>query len=321
MYDLVVVVINYRTPKMTIDCIASLLNEMTSVNGCIVLVDNYSNDDSNSILEKWISDNNEDLKIRFIRSNVNLGFSGGNNLGISEVDSKNYLLLNSDTLVKPRAIKRLLETAMTYGDAGIISPQLEDMEGNPQNSCFQYIHPISEFISSAQTGFFTRLLQRYNVPLPVESEINSPEWTSFACVLIKREVFDDVGLLDSEFFMYFEDTEFCFRARQHGWGIINDPYSHVVHMQGVSSGIEEKHRLKKSLPIYFYESRARYFYLLYGMTGLTIANLLWWSGRLISKTRQVLGRRDKNTCKNQWLGIWTNWLAPLDTYTHPDNDN
>ncbi len=93
------------------------------------------------------------------------------------------------------------------------------------------------------------------------------------------------------YFMYFEDVEFCHRAGKAGWKIVHNPAAHIVHLRGGSSPVKKNTTQKKQLPRYFYESRARYFYQVYGWLGLTAANLLWWLGRTISKTRQYLGRQ------------------------------
>lgn len=321
MYDIAIVIINYRTPVMTIECLVSLLPEISDISSCVVVVDNFSNDKSNDIIGEWLINNDGDSQVKFIRSPKNLGFSGGNNLGIRSVKSKFYLLLNSDTLIKPGAVKKLIDTATKYSDVGIVSPRLEDIDGTPQINCFKYINPISEFIASAQTGLITQLLKRYDVPLPEKNNIDSPEWTSFACVLIKHEVFDDVGLLDDEFFMYFEDTEFCFRARKFGWEIFNNPESHIIHIQGASSKIEERTKYKKRLPRYYYEARTRYFYKLYGWMGLISANLFWWLGRIVSLIRQLLGRKDKAVVNKKWRDNWINSFNPLKPYISPIDKN
>ena len=162
------------------------------------------------------------------------------------------------------------------------------------------------------------MLSRYIVALPVQTQIARPEWTSFACVLVRDEVFQQVGLLDDGYFMYFEDVEFCHRARKVGWEIVHDPAARVVHLRGGSSPVKEQARLKKRVPRYFYESRTRYFYQTYGWLGLTSANLLWWMGRMVSGTRQLLGRPDKAAIEGQWKDIWTNWRHPLKHYTSPN---
>jgi hypothetical protein len=149
----------------------------------------------------------------------------------------------------------------------------------------------------------------------VQENIIRPQWTSFACVLIRDEVFQSVGLLDDGYFMYYEDVEFCHRAVRAGWQIVHNPKARVVHLRGGSSPVKEHSRLKKRLPKYFYESRTRFFYQAYGGLGLLMANLMWWAGRLVSFSRQMLGRPDKAAIEGQWLDIWTNWLRPLTPYT------
>ncbi len=318
---LTVVIINYRTAGMVIDCLESLIPEIDSDNSRIVLVDNASGDGSIEVIEDWLANNDTNSLVIFVKSSTNSGFSSGNNIGIKTVKSKFYLLLNSDTLIRKNSIKRLLTTADDNKNAGVITPRLEWLDTQSQVSCFNYLSPISEFISSAQTGIITKLFTKYNVPIPVTDKINFPPWSSFACVLIKKEVFDDVGLMDDGYFMYFEDAEFCYRARQAGWNILNLPSAPVVHLRGGSSPVKENTKLKKRLPRYYYESRTRYFYQLYGWIGLTLANLLWSLGRLISKSRQLFGRNDKALSEKQWLDIWINWLQPLKSYTHPGSNN
>ena len=319
MYDLSVIIINYRTAGMTIDCLDSLLPEISGLSSHIVVVDNLSGDNSQELIESWLLKNDTESLVTFIASPENSGFSGGNNTGLKSEQSQYYLLLNSDTLVRPGAIRKLLSAAAEHKSIGFFTPQLEWNDGTPQESCFNFISPLSEFISSAQTGFITKLLSKYNVPLSTIRKTSNPDWSSFACVLIKKKVFDDLGLMDDGYFMYFEDAEFCHRARKAGWKVLNEPSAHVVHLRGGSSPVKENTKLKKRLPRYYYESRTRYFYQTYGWLGLTLANILWSVGRIISKARQILGRRDKAISEKKWLDIWINWLNPLKPYIHPDN--
>lgn len=318
-YKLAIIIINYRTPQLVIDCLKSIQPEIDDNNFYVVIVDNKSDDNSVSVILDAIKKNAWGEWTKFVRSSVNGGFSSGNNIGIKAVQSEYYLLLNSDTLIRKGAIKQLLKTADEIENIGLITPRLEWPDSKSQVSCFNYRSPISEFISISNTGVITKLFSKYNVPIPATDEISYPSWSSFACVLIRKEVFDDVGLMDEGYFMYFEDAEFCHRASNAGWKIVNDPSAKVVHLRGGSSSVKKNTALNKRLPKYYYESRTRYFYQLYGWAGLTIANLLWTMGRVISKTRQTLGRRDKAVSQKQWLDIWTNWLNPLKNYTHPSS--
>ena len=313
-----VVIINFRTPKLITDCLSTLFPELKGINARVVVVDNHSEDESPMLIKEWLVEHDKDSKVLFIQSDTNAGFSAGNNLGIKAQNAKYYLLLNSDTLVKLGAIQRILDTIALYPKAGLVSPRLEWPDGAGQESCFRYHNPFSEFMAAAQTGFIDRLLNRYIVPMQVQTQIANPEWTSFACVLIRNEVFQQIGLLDEGYFMYFEDTEFCHRARKAGWEIVHNPEASIIHLHGGSSPLEQNKSLKKRLPRYYFESRTRLFFQMIGRRGLLAANLMWWLGRMVSMPRQLLGRSDKAAIDGQWIDIWTNWLNPLRKYTHPD---
>ena len=202
--------------------------------------------------------------MKLIENCVNNGFSSGNNVGINESTSEYILLLNSDSLVSYQSIELLVKLLQDNPNVGIASPRLEWPDGKPQESCFRFHRPINELIRSACTGPITKLFKRYEVPIAVGESTSYPEWTSFACVLIRREVFEDIGLLDEGFFMYFEDVDFCKRAREAGWKIINNPEAHVVHLRGGSSPVKSQAAQEETLPRYFYESRARYYFKHFG---------------------------------------------------------
>tara|TARA_R110001606_G_scaffold395664_2_gene568558 strand:- start:191035 stop:192021 length:987 start_codon:yes stop_codon:yes gene_type:complete len=317
---LAIVIINYKTPLLITDCLSSLLPELSKLAAKVVIVDNHSNDESCQIISKWIALHDNFKQIELIESKVNTGFSGGNNLGINHIEAKYYLLLNSDTIVRKGAIENLLRAASADEHCGLISPRLEWPDATPQESCFQFHSPISEFISSSGTGVITRLLKKYSVPKPIINVNSYCDWTSFACVLIKAEVFKKIGLMDDEFFMYFEDMAFCYHARQSGWSILNVPSAHVVHLRGGSSPVKKQAKLRKRLPRYYYESRTRCFYLVYGHLGLSLANIMWTFGFIISLSRSLLSSRYiPNRSASQWKDIWTNFFNPVKPYIHPDD--
>jgi len=312
-----VVIVNYRTPNYVTDCLATLLPQLAELKARVIIVDNNSADKSAEIIETWIGQHELKHMVQLVRSRMNAGFSSGNNIGIKTLNARNYLLLNSDTLIRPDAIQKMLDAAAASPRAGLISPRLEWPDETAQESCFRFPTPISELCSASQTGLIDRLFNSYIVALPVQAAPTKPPWTSFACALIKDEVIQQVGLMDEKYFMYYEDAEYCHRARKAGWEIVNQPEARVVHLRGGSSPVKANAKQKKRLPRYYYESRALYFYQTCGWWGLTLANIFWEVGRLISKTRQILGRFDKTAIECQWLDIWTNWLTPMAVYTHP----
>jgi N-acetylglucosaminyl-diphospho-decaprenol L-rhamnosyltransferase len=312
-----IVIVNFRTPKLVTECLRSFLADLDGVNARVVVVDNQSGDGSPEIISAWLAAHDVMGKVMLVQSKRNAGFAGGNNIGIQAYKAQYYLLLNSDTLIRPGAIRTILDTVSSSPQVGLVSPRLEWPDGTGQESCFRFHTPFSELSGASQTGLIDRLLGKYIIALPVQTKIARPQWTSFACVLIKNEVFQQIGLLDDGYFMYFEDVEFCHRAHKAGWAIVHNPEARVVHLRGGSSPVKEQTRLKKRVSRYFYESRTRFFYQAYGWLGLTSANLLWWMGRTVSGARQLLGRSDKAAIEGQWLDIWTNWLNPLKPYTLP----
>jgi GT2 family glycosyltransferase len=306
---LAVVIINFRTAKLVIDCLESLLPELRGIDAAVIVVDNMSLDNSVELMREWIIGHRA-WHFQIIEAAANAGFSAGNNLGMSVVDADYYLLLNSDTVVRPGAISVLLKTADDNRKAGVVSPRLEWPDGTPQESCFRCLSPLSELIGSAQTGPITAALKRFDVPLPVGDSLSQPYWTSFACVLLRGKMVNEIGAMDDGFFMYFEDVEFCRRLHKAGWRVVHNPNARVVHLRGGSSPVKQRTLQRKRLPRYYYAARTRFYYLAYGWLGLTLANVLWSAGRCVSKSREILERRGPGVPDKQWLDIWTNWLNP-----------
>lgn len=318
--NLAIIIINYKTPQLVLDCLNSLISEVNNLDAKVIIVDNNSGDGSCQIIQDWIEEQQLNAKVTLIPSESNSGFSGGNNTGIKYIQADNYLLLNSDTIVRTGAIEKLLTEAKKDGSAGLISPRLEWLDATAQISCFRFHSPISELISSASTGPITKLLHNYLVPRELIDKDNYYDWTSFACVLVKAEVFQDIGLMDDGFFMYYEDVVFCHRAKQAGWNVLNIPEAHVVHLRGGSSPVKSQNKLRKRLPRYFYESRTRCFFQIYGRSGLLAANILWTIGYGISSIRRLFSSSfNPDVSKDQWRDIWINFLNPLKAYIHPDD--
>lgn len=307
-----IIILNYKTPDLVIECLQSI-EEVLENNYYVVVVDNDSCDGSTDIISKAISSNGWIDSVECVESGVNGGFSFGNNFGVLRVNAEYYLLLNSDTLIIDDAINKLLDFASNNPSVGIVSPSLVWPNGELQTSAFNNIHPLSEFLRAANTGFISSILKRFNVPIKPSITTAYPDWVCFACVLVKREVFQSIGYLDEDYFMYFEDVDFCRRAREKGYDIANYPSPRVVHLNGGSSGINSGGISNvTTLPEYYYVSRARYFNKFYGKGGLVLSNVLWSLGRCISISIEFLLRRPQCVPKNEFIKIW-NHMQP---YNH-----
>jgi len=318
--ELGIIIINYKTPQLVIDCLDTVLPQLVGFDAKVVIVDNASNDSSVDLIRAWITENDTENKFTLVASKENSGFSGGNNTGVRQLKANNYLLLNSDTLLREGALAGLHYAAHKDDSVGLVSPRLEWPDGTPQESCFRFHSPLSELISSARTSVITKLFKRWNVPFPVTQDSIFYDWTSFACVLVKAEVFDKIGLMDEGYFMYFEDVAFAKHVKKAGWNVLNVPETHVVHLRGGSSPLKSQAELRKRLPRYFYESRARYFYQFHGGAGLLFANICWTIGHGIGLIRSLFSRSyQPAAAAYQWRDIWINFFEPLKPYTHPDN--
>lgn len=301
------VVLNYRTPELSLQAAISAHEDLDSDLDHVVIVDNDSPDDSVEKIQKGLSEGGFS-RIELVRSGENGGFAAGNNVGIRAREAQAYLLLNSDTMVRPGATRALVETLFSEKTIGICSPRLEYEDGEPQTSCFRFHSPISEFLKGARTSVLSRFLSRWDVPVGVKHEVVDVEWTSFACVLMRREVFSAVGLLDEDFFMYYEDADFCRMTRDAGFRIVHNPAAHVVHLRGKSSPVKEASRLKKRRPRYYYAARNRYFRKAYGPLGATLANTLWTMGRLVALPRELVGQKEPHTVQDE---LFDNWRGAL----------
>ncbi|MFM1843692.1 MAG: hypothetical protein RLZZ490_2435, partial [Cyanobacteriota bacterium] len=305
------IILNYHTPQLTLNCLDSLVLQINPERHHVILVDNASGDESVKIFQESIEKNHWQPWLTLLVAETNGGFSAGNNLGVKAIDAEVYWLLNSDTLVLPGTVDLLLATLKEHPKVGLLSPRLEWPDGEPQISCFRFHSPASEMIAGASTSIITKLLKSFDVPIPVSDELNFYQWTSFASVLIRREVFEEIGLMDESYFLYYEDVDFCRRAYQAGWLVANFPQARVIHLRGGSSSTKADILTRKRPADYLYKSRSRYFAKFYGKSGLLLANFCWLLGRSVAYGRELIGNKQPHTCEFQEQDIWINWHHPL----------
>jgi len=310
---LCVIILNYRRAQLTIDCLRTLAAEVDGqADRCAVVIDNASGDGSADLIDAAIKQLGWDRWARFVRSPVNTGFAGGNNIGFSAVQAEFYLLLNSDTHMLPGSVGELLQSIESQPEVGAIGPRLQGPEGDAQCSCFRFRSPISEMLEAAGTGPLDRMFRRWVVPMGVYDRPMEPQWLSFACIMIRRAAIDKIGLMDDRYFMYFEDIDYSRQIRKAGWRILHWPAAKVVHLRGGSSSVKSAMKARQRVPRYYYESRSRYFAKFYGgVMGLLMTNMLWITGRAIAWCRELVGSKDRDVCELEARDNWINWLRPL----------
>lgn len=304
-----VVISQYKNAHLVIDALVSLAEQKDPDRWRVIVVDNCSDDGSFTSLENKIKEMCWEDWVETIQAPRNGGFSYANNMGIKHIQADNYILLNSDTIVPFGAVAKLLDAAKENPWAGIIIPQLEWPDGSPQINQFLYRTPFNEFLHTASTGLLTKLfglIGQYEVALPPDNKDIDPEWVSLACALISKETFAKVGYLDSGYYLYCEDMDYCRRAREAGVKFYFFDQARVIHLNYGLSASETR----KRLPNYYYVSRSRYFKKFYGRIGLIAANLLWTLGFLVSLLRRLHGRKFPFP-KYAWMDIWTDVFSPV----------
>jgi N-acetylglucosaminyl-diphospho-decaprenol L-rhamnosyltransferase len=148
--------------------------------------------------------------------------------------------------------------------------------------------------STLRFGPVSRLLDNYKVALPIADQPCPADWVAGASLMIRRQVVEQVGLMDEDYFMYYEETDFCLAARQGGWPCWYVPQSRVVHLVGQSSGVNSGATVKRRLPSYVLESRRRYFLKHMGWFQTLVIDFLWVISLLLWRVNCWLRRHPNN---------------------------
>jgi GT2 family glycosyltransferase len=242
------VILNYNTRELTSQCLASFAPALHQRGWQIIVVDNGSSDGSVEALQAQYP------FTEIVRSERNLGFAGGNNLGLRQAVGQVVFLMNSDVLAAADTLQALAHQFELRPDAGAISAGLRTSSGEAQ--AFAYGDDPT-LVYLLRRGSRARLrrgpLHRWDVDQPIETE-----WVSGACVAVRREVIQQVGILDERFQLYFEDNDWCLRMRQAGWKVIYDPRFTVTHLGGQS---QPQRRVASQL---YYQSMIKFYAKHYG---------------------------------------------------------
>jgi len=291
-----VVIVNYKTADLVKECLKSLFNELTYLpNLQVTVVDNDSPDDSFSDLSSFINDKSWQNWVEIVSSGKNGGFAFGNNVAIKPFlkQNKDYIwLLNPDTFISEKAGVKLVEFLENNPKSGIAGSHQQDENGKTLVSAFNYPSAIGEFIGAFKLGILDKLF-----PSKVISDHNpknnqSYDWMSGASLLVRKSVFEDVGIMDEKYFLYFEEVDFCFKVKKHGYTINYVQDSAISHYVGASTNITDIQRPK---PKFWFDSRRRYFVKNHGRLYAAIADINHLLGLSLYKLKQCLKRGKDDT--------------------------
>jgi hypothetical protein len=226
--DLSIVIVSFNAREDLERCLQALVGAPPAHSHEVIVVDNASADGSVDATRRWPG-------VRVIEAGENLGFARGTNLGVRSSSGTNLLFLNSDTVVPAGAIDRLIDELDRHKDVAVIGPRLVDGLGRAELSFGRMVGPLNELRQQ-------RLMRGFNaghagIVAQVERETRReqyPDWVSGACLLVRRDDAEAVGLLDERYFMYLEDVDFCAAMRARGRRVMFTPAVEVVHVRGQS---------------------------------------------------------------------------------------
>lgn len=295
MATVLTVLLNYKTPDMTLKAAEAAVTAMGGIAGEIVIVDNDSQDGSFEALEAGVAGKGWD-RVRVLQSGHNGGFGAGNNFGIraglSDGSRPDYVyILNSDAFPAPDAIQLLLDYLESHATVDFAGSYIHGPEGDPHQTCFRFPSIASEFESAARTGPISRLLKKSIVALPVPETSGRVDWLAGASVMMRQDTLDRIGLFDETFFLYFEETDLCRRLARAGGQVHFVRESAVAHIGSVSTGMKNWDRV----PGYWFQSRWHYFNKNHGRLYAFGATLAQAAGGLLFRLRKLVSRKDLQT--------------------------
>ncbi|MDX1650735.1 MAG: glycosyltransferase family 2 protein, partial [Myxococcota bacterium] len=253
MSDLSVVIVTWNARDVLLDCLDSIEREVLSrrdegrMDVEVLVVDNGSSDDTVEVVRErhpWAE---------MIALPENLGFAGGNNVGLRRAKGRHAVLLNSDTVVFRDALEACVRYLDAHPDVGVVGPQLLNPDGSKQNCIHNHPSLVTELVPKGvlETLFPRRFPSKryaHAEPIDVEAVLG-------ACLFVRREVLESVGPMPEDYFFFLEETDWCFRIRRAGWRIVHLPDVHIVHVYGAST----KKKIPSETRIEFHRSLYHFF--------------------------------------------------------------
>ncbi|KIN61602.1 Glycosyl transferase, group 2 family protein [Sulfitobacter noctilucae] len=294
--SVLVIVLNYRTAKMTLRAVEAALVDMPS-GAELVIVDNASADGSAEVLAQAVTERGWDAqgRVRLMLSPVNGGYGAGNNIGLRSTMSDGsapdyFYLLNSDAFPDAGCLPALVAHLEATPSAGLVGSHVRGEDDVAHTTAFRFPTIAGEFEAAARTGPISRLLRGSIIAPDLPQATTRVDWVAGASVLIRAAMLDEVGLFDETFFLYFEETDLIRRGAAAGWECWYMPDAKVVHIGSVSTGMKGWARV----PDYWFASRQHYFVKNHGRAYAAAALAAKLAGGAIHNLRSMLSGSERH---------------------------
>lgn len=260
--DLSIVIVSWNTCQFLKQCMTSLYAAPPTCQFEVFVADNGSYDGSVEMVKRLFP------QVRLFENRRNLGFAEGNNLAIHHSSGRLVLLLNPDTEVRPGAVDRLVRFMDEQPRVGAAGARLLNPDGSLQISCY----PSPTLARELWRLFHLDRFYPYAAyPMDVW-QLDAPRFVDVlmgACLVLRRAVLDQVGLLDEAYFMYSEEVDLCYRVHKAGWKLAWVPQAQVVHHGGRST-----QQVANEMFLRLYEGKIRYFRKHYGGVVVLVYKLI-----------------------------------------------
>lgn len=292
--QILIVILNYRTADLAIECLRSVARELASFPGAeVVVTDNDSGDGSADRIARFIAAHDMGAWARCEPLPKNGGYAYGNNAPLRRALQRTnppdfVLLLNPDTELRPGAISALVDFMTSHPECSIAGSRLLDEQGRTHASAFNFPSVWSELDRGVELNVISRLLANRSVHRPIPDRATEVDWVAGASMLVRREVFEAIGLIDEGYFLYFEEVDFLLRAKRAGFRTFYVPSSEVIHHMGASTGVTDEKQPPRRLPSYWFDSRRRYFVKNHGAASALLADSAFLTGRALRKLRLLV---------------------------------
>lgn len=306
MNKIAVVIVNYKTPGLVNACLDSLRETAQDLDMAVFVGDAESQDNSVEIISDHIARENLTWATCFAIGR-NGGFAYGNNAVVTrcvlpDPDFDLVYFLNPDTYIRPGAVHALAGFLREHPAVGVVGSRLEDPDGTPRSFGFRAPTPWREFFRAARLSFINRYVPGAMIKIDGVCEDREVDWVTGASFMVRRDVLDDIGLMDDGYFLYFEETDLMTRARKAGYGVWHVAASRVVHLAGQATGVRTANQNAEAAPpsAIWLASRARYMKKHYKPLGAARANVFFLAGDMVYRLHRILRARPIENPPHLW---------------------
>ncbi|HSW02332.1 MAG TPA: glycosyltransferase family 2 protein [Sedimentisphaerales bacterium] len=230
--DVTIVIVSWNTREILRDCLRSVYANSGPVDFDVIVVDNASADGSVEMVRTEFD------KVHLIANFHNRGFAAANNQGMAVARGRYVLLLNSDTIVLDGAIAKAVAFSDAHPDSGVVGCRVLNRDRSLQATCFMYPSVLNLLLATLYLNRLfprSRFFGREQMTWWGRDEEREVEVVTGCFMLVRREAIDQVGVMDEDYFMYGEETDWCWRFRRAGWRLRFTPSAQIIHLGGQST--------------------------------------------------------------------------------------